>query len=98
MCFCWLALRAVAGLARPLAAFAAVLCCCPCCCARRLPTLSAAANAAVLLLLPLLAVLWAGVGRSSVLGVTLVLLLGRVPFPAPCLHGDLRDDNTLFEV
>jgi len=66
--------------------------------ARRLPTTAVAANAAVLLLLPLFAVLWAGVGRSSALGATLLLLLGRVPFPAPCLHGDLRDDNTLFEV
>jgi len=27
ICFCWLAVRAVAGLARPLVAFAAVLCC-----------------------------------------------------------------------
>jgi len=46
MCFCWLAVRAVAGLARPLVAFAAVLCCCRCCCARRLPITAADCEAA----------------------------------------------------
>merc|ERR1712129_683679 len=31
-CFCWPAVRAVAGLTYPLVARAAVLCCCRCCC------------------------------------------------------------------
>jgi len=65
--------------------------------AGRLPTTAAAARAAVLLLLPLLAVLRVGVGRCSVLGAKLLLLLGHASSPASCLRGDLRDDKTFFD-
>jgi len=34
--------------------------------------------------------------RAAALGATFFLLQGRLPFPAPCLRGDLRDDNAFF--